>query len=117
MLLLIVVSMQAHGIDSESGGCKGDKPPCIAAPEKDVIGLTLLQMGSEMQQHQDARLHGSTSSNASAGQDCIHQILTGIDHLFGVCSAYSDIRKCSHRQHAAAACKKQVGPGGNLITQ
>jgi len=112
--------MHAHGadgIDSESGGCKGDKPPSIAAPEKDVIGLTLFQMGREMQQHQDARLHGSTLSNALAGQDCIHQILTGIDNLFGVCEAYGDIFACSHQKRAAAACKEQVGPGGNLITQ
>merc|ERR1719316_2605375 len=100
---MMVANVQIHGMDSESG-----------VSEK---GLGLIQKGFETQQHQDARLYGSFVSEALAGEDCIHKVLTGIDNLFGICGAYSDIVTCSRKKHTAAACKKQVGPGGNLITQ
>jgi len=93
ILSMMVANVQIHGMDSESG-----------VSEK---GLGLIQKGFETQQHQDAL----------AGEDCIHKVLTGIDNLFGICGAYSDIVTCSRKKHTAAACKKQVGPGGNLITQ
>lgn len=56
--------------------------------------------------------------SASAGQaDCVHKVLTGIDNLFGVCGAHASIVHCTQHKNKAAACKKQLGPGGNLITQ